>query len=41
MSQMGKNFSVMQEMWFRSLGQKEALEERMTTCSSILAWRIP
>ena len=41
MSQMGKNFSVMQEMWFRSLGQKEAMEERMTTCSSILAWRIP
>ena len=41
MSQMGKNFSVMQEIWFRSLSQEDALEEEMTTRSSILAWRIP
>ena len=30
-----------QEMWVLSLGQKEPLEEEMTTHSSILAWRIP
>ena len=29
------------EMWLRSLGQKDLLEEGMTTHSSILAWRIP
>ena len=30
-----------QEMWLRSLGQEEPLEEGMATHSSILAWRIP
>ena len=30
-----------QEMWIRSLGQEDPLEEGMTTYSSILAWRIP
>ena len=30
-----------QEMWVRSLGQEEPLEEGMATHSSILAWRIP
>ena len=26
---------------FRSLGQEDPLEERMATCSSVLAWRTP
>ena len=30
-----------QEMWVRSLGQENPLEEGMATYSSILAWRIP
>ena len=30
-----------QEMWVRSLGQEDPLEEGMATPSSILAWRIP
>ena len=30
-----------QETQVRSLGQEDPLEERMTTRSSILAWRIP
>ena len=29
------------EMRFRSLGQKDPLEEEMATHSSILAWEIP
>ena len=41
MSQMGRNFSIMQEIWFRSLSQEDALEEGMTTLSGIPAWRIP
>ena len=32
-------FQELQEMWFWSLGQKDALEEGMATCSSILAWK--
>ena len=32
---------VMQETWFRSLGQIVPLEKGMSTHSSILAWRIP
>ena len=32
---------VMQEMWVRSLGREDLLEEEMATHSSILAWRIP
>ena len=31
----------MQEMQVPSLGQEDPLEEEMSTCSSILAWRIP
>ena len=31
----------MQEMWDRSLGQEDPLEEEMATQSRILAWRIP
>ena len=31
----------MQEMWVRSLGQEDPLEEGKATHSSILAWRIP
>ena len=30
-----------QEMWIRSLGQENILEEEMATHSSILAWEIP
>ena len=30
-----------QEMWVRSLGQQNPLEEEMATHSSILAWKIP
>ena len=31
----------MQEMWVRSQGQEDPLEEEMATHSSILAWKIP
>ena len=30
-----------QEMWVRSLGQKDTLEEEMVTHSTLLPWRIP
>ena len=30
-----------QEMWVRSLGQEDPLEEGMAMHSSILAWRMP
>ena len=30
-----------QEMWVRSQGQQDSLEEEMATHSSILAWKIP
>ena len=36
-----KNLSALQETWVLSLGQEDALEKGMTTCSSILVWRIP
>ena len=36
-----KNPPAMWETWVRSLGWGEALEEGMTTHSSILAWKIP
>ena len=29
-----------QEMRVQSMGQEDPLEEEMTTCSSILAWKI-
>ena len=38
---MVKNLPAMQETWVQCLGWKDALEEGMTTCSSILAWRVP
>ena len=44
MAQQVKNLPAMQEtqeIWVRSLGQKDALEKEMATHSSILAWRIP
>ena len=37
---MVKNLPAMQETWFQSLGQEDALAEGMATHSSILAWRI-
>ena len=36
-----KNLPAMEETWVRFLGQEDPLEKGMTTCSSILAWRIP
>ena len=33
-----KNPPVMWEMWIRSLGQDDPLEEEMATHSSILTW---
>ena len=36
-----KNLPAMQEMWVRSLSQKDSLEKEMATYSSILAWEIP
>ena len=44
MSQVVKNLPAIQEtqeMWVRSLGQQDPLEEEMATHSSILAWKIP
>ena len=44
MTQWAKNLPAMQEMeemWVRSLGQEDPLEEGMVAHSSILAWRIP
>ena len=35
-----KNPPIMWETWIRSLGQEDALEKEMATCSSILAWKI-
>ena len=40
-AQMVKKLPALQQTWFRSLGQKDPLEEGMATHSSILAWRIP
>ena len=41
MAQMVKNRPAMQEIWVRSLGQVDPLEEGMATHSSILAWKTP
>ena len=38
---MVKKLPVMQKTRVQSLGWEDALEEGMTTHSSILAWRIP
>ena len=40
-AKMVKNLPAMQETQGQSLGQEDPLEKRMTTHSSILAWRIP
>ena len=40
-AQMVKNLPAVWETWVRSLGWEDLLEKEMTTCSSILAWRIP
>ena len=39
-AQMVKNLPAMQETWIQPVGQKDALEKRMATCSSILAWEV-
>ena len=36
-----KNLPAMQKTWVLSLGREDTLEKRMSTPSSILAWRIP
>ena len=38
---MVKNLPAVDEMWVRSLGQEDPMEEEMATHSSILAWEIP
>ena len=40
-AQMVKNLPAMKETWIQSLGQEDSLEKRVTTHSSIPAWRIP
>ena len=35
-----KNLPAMQETWFQLLGEKDPMEKKMATHSSILAWRI-
>ena len=40
-TQTGKTPPAMWEIWVRSLGWEDPLEEGMATHSSILAWRIP
>ena len=41
LAQTVKNPPAMQEIWVRSLGWEDPLEEGMAAHSSILAWRIP
>ena len=41
MAQIEKNPRAMQDTWVQPLGQKDPLEKRVATQSSILAWRIP
>ena len=41
MAQMVKSLPAMRETWVQSLGQKDPLEVKMATRSSILAWKIP
>ena len=38
---MVKNLPGMQDTRVQSLGREDPLKEKMATCSSILAWRIP
>ena len=37
---MVKNLPTVKETWVRSLGQKDPLEEGMTTHPSVVAWKI-
>ena len=41
MAQTVKNFPTVQEIQVRSLSWEDPLEEKMTTHSSIFAWKIP
>ena len=41
MAQTVKNLPAIQETHVQSLGQEDALEKKIATHSSILAWRIP
>ena len=41
MAQIVKKLPAMWETWVRSLGWEDPLEDGLTTCSRILAWRIP
>ena len=40
-AQLVKNLPAVWETWVQFLGQEVALEKKMATHSSILAWRIP
>ena len=40
-AQLVKNPPAMQETWVHSMGLEDPLEKKMTTHSSIVAWRIP
>ena len=39
--QMVKSLPTMQEIWVRSLGWEDPLQEGMETYSNILTWRLP
>ena len=41
MAQMVKHLPTMWEIWVRSLGQEDPLEEEMATHSNTFAWKIP
>ena len=41
MAQLVKSLPTMQETQVQSLGGEDLLEKKMTTHSSILAWKIP
>ena len=41
MAQLVKSLPTIQESQVQSLGQEDAQEKEMETCSSISAWRIP
>ena len=40
-AQLVKNLPGVWETWVQSLGREDPLEKGITTCSSVLAWRIP
>ena len=41
LTQMVKNLPAMRDIWVRSLGWEDPLEDSRATYSSTLAWRIP